>query len=666
MKISYRVSTTTWESDYHFDNLMILLKKYKDYIDEIALFTGFVHTCLPIERVEKMALIAKDRIKRIKALGISCGINHLCTVGHINENKAHSLDFENYDCQTDIKGIKSNVLCFSSEKTYYYSERVYTALAEAEPDFIWVDDDFRVYGHSEGVFCCFCPLCMKKFGEIVNVPDLTREKFIEITHGRAENSMFYRKKWLEFNKNQMLDLLGFIRETIDKRNPNIIMGMMSATHAYADDCMPEITDIMSRNGELPAKWRPGGGFYQDFNKRGLLEKAACIGMQTVLYLDKTEDIQSEIENFPYNHLHKSAKMNVLETSAYIGAGCSGVAYNVLFPDNETSVYNSAPETECRFGKILPYRSFFTALDKAFGKAHNRGVFVFGTNKTSQLSQKLNSEWPEPDNSVNPLEYFENGIPRAYKNTGTVMLMNDNFRALEKEEILKMLSGGVILSGEALNALNEMGYGEYVGFRTGDIISDDGIEKFTDHPLNGDGAFVWRDCRQSFKGWAVPCFGLVKCDEKAQCLASLVDYADIQYKDKDNNPLYTMGIYENSLGGRICVMTYFPCSYLQSGVKSVQMKNILKYVSRNSVSFVSSYHNILMFDRSGENPAILLINNSFDQAENVIVNIAEDIECLKITDSDMSERKVSRLKYADGYSVFDIGNMDAFSMCLLSK
>ena len=55
--VSYRVSTTTWESDYHFDNLMTLIEKYKNDIDEIALFTGFVHTCLPIERVERMCVI---------------------------------------------------------------------------------------------------------------------------------------------------------------------------------------------------------------------------------------------------------------------------------------------------------------------------------------------------------------------------------------------------------------------------------------------------------------------------------------------------------------------------------------------------------------------------------------------------------------------------------
>ena len=664
--VSYRVSTTTWESDYHFDNLMTLLEKYKNDIDEIALFTGFVHTCLPIERVERMCQVAKDRIERIKALGISCGINHLCTVGHINENKAHSLDFENYDCQTDTTGYKANVLCFSSPKTYQYAEKVYTAIAIAEPDFVWVDDDFRTYGHGRdnAFYGCFCPLCMEKFGKFVNIPNMSKELFFELTEG--DQKAFYRQKWLEFNEFNLISLLKFIRETVDKVNPNIIMGMMSADHNYANECMKSMSEAMSGPNHLPIKWRPGGGFYQDFDKRGLYEKATALGKQAVHYLDICDDIQSEIENFPYNHLHKSAKMNVIETCAYIGVGCNGVAYNALYPDNDKTLYNSAPENDFRFSKILSYKPFFEELSKTFGKNYNKGVYCFENNKTTFIGMNWFDRWLSGYDPGSLSELYQGGIPQAYKSTGCTMLLKDNFRALKREEILKILSGGVILSGDAFKALLEMGYGEYLGFKISRSIEDDGIECFTDHKFNEDFAYAWRDCRQSFKWWAKPCYGMTKTDPKAEALGYLVDYANIPWTDDQGRELYTMGLYENSLGGRVCIMTYFPETYLQAGNKQRQLKNILKYVSRNSVSYVSSYHNIYMFDRSGDRVGILLINMSYDDAENVIINFAKDVEKITLVFDDMTEKCVTRCNYEEGYSVFNIGNIKSFDMCLIKE
>ena len=377
------------------------------------------------------------------------------------------------------------------------------------------------------------------------------------------------------------------------------------------------------------------------------------------------NIQGEIENFPYNMLHKSSKANMLETCSYIGVGCTGVAYNVLFCSGTNSKHNDNLDNERKFKDLLPYKPFYTALCDTFGKNLNNGVCLFEDNLTQMLSNHSeNGEWLEGMPWGGQLEFFEMGIPMGFRNAPVTMLMRDNFRGMPHNDIIKILSGGVILSGMALIALSEMGYGKYLGFKFGKNIDFDSIERMTDHPFNEEAEGMLRDNHQSF--WWDTAYGFVKTDDKAQVVADLVDYAENVYKDDEGNELCTVGVFENSLGGRICVMGYYKDSHLHSYPKCRQIKNILKYVSKNSVSYIDSYHSISLYDRSGDKAGFLAINNSYDDAENVILNVAKDVEKLTIVYKDMSEKTILRLKVCDGYSVFNLGNIANFDPVLIKE
>jgi hypothetical protein len=101
----------------------------------------------------------------------------------------------------------------------------------------------------------------------------------------------------------------------------------------------------------------------------------------------------------------------------------------------------------------------------------------------------------------------------------------------------------------LKQLNDLGYGDLTGFKIVQSENKDRIEKFTQHPLNGSFSGRERDNRQSF--WNSPAFTLQKTNEKAQTLTSLIDYTG------DEVSSCTMGIFENRLGGRICVAGDYP-------------------------------------------------------------------------------------------------------------
>jgi len=68
------------------------------------------------------------------------------------------------------------------------------------------------------------------------------------------------------------------------------------------------------------RWRPGGGFYSDESLSGMVEKAHDIGRQVSKLPAHVKVIQSEVENFPYDLLRKSAETTIIEAAAHMAAG----------------------------------------------------------------------------------------------------------------------------------------------------------------------------------------------------------------------------------------------------------------------------------------------------------------------------------------------------------
>ena len=102
-KISLRVSLHLWNVDQRRRELLRLLRDYRGVIDEVALFTGVTHPPRPLAEVRRLA----DKLGRVlpefAALGLSCGINHLATIGHLDEDLDHSLN-EPWQRMVDVGG----------------------------------------------------------------------------------------------------------------------------------------------------------------------------------------------------------------------------------------------------------------------------------------------------------------------------------------------------------------------------------------------------------------------------------------------------------------------------------------------------------------------------------------------------------------------------------
>ena len=654
--MSIRIPTKRWLDESMYAEVLDLLDANKGVVDELALFSGFTHPPLPLDLMKQYALVMKARIIATKASGYACGINVLATMGHHSENLENSLQGV-YTRRTDLAGkICPGSFC-PNDKIFIdeYVIPLYNAMAKANPDFIWIDDDVRT-GHGIG-HDCFCDHCLDCFARLAGTL-YTRASIAEIFNcGTTEAKLAARKLWLQAKRNTINGLLETIEKTVHAVNPAIALGFMTG-ECYADGYgFDTQADILSGPRKQEVRWRPGGGFYRDTTPGQMVEKAHNLGRQVALLPRHVAAIQSEIENFNYEALGKSVQINTTEVSAYIGSGCTGAALNIM------NLYEDVVLEKSKLLKELKaQRPFYDVLVKAQGRLPAQGVFT-GWNKDSLAAVNLSGEWfdgPEGLNTHFANQWFEIGIPMAYspEKAQMVMFPGNTPYAFTREQIMDWFSMGVYLDGPALEALNAMGYSELTGFKVNGYAHVDCIEELGDHPLNGQQHGRMRDSRQSF--WKCPCASLEPTAAAAQSLASAVDYGS-----KVKVPC-SMGVFENKLGGRVCVGGYYPWDFVLSHSKSEQCRQVIRWLTKDTMpAYIASLHkaNLWVREDAGGRKVLTILSQSMDAAEGLTVKALTDKNTLCVTDKYMHTTFATTAGCDGKYKIFILPALPPWSMFL---
>lgn len=182
----------------------------------------------------------------------------------------------------------------------------------------------------------------------------------------------------------------------------------------------------------------------------------------------------EHENFPYQKLKKNETIFVAETAMAMGAGCTGVALNLM---------GISPDP---FGEYVPYldrireaKPFLDRVAAAVGRRPAEGIWpAFTAGKT----------WAAGNADTLPCltEFAEIGLPPAYSQGGAKihLLSGDAVHAFSRAELESLLSTAVLLDGPAVQQLQTLGLGDLVGFEIAGSRDRDTIERFTADPLNG--------------------------------------------------------------------------------------------------------------------------------------------------------------------------------------
>jgi hypothetical protein len=654
--ISFRIGIPQSISESRSKALFDLFEKYKGVTDEITFFTSATHPPVPLDVFKQRMAVLQQRMNKSREYGYKTGINILSTIGHHNENLDNSLK-GNYTPMTDIDGKTcSGSFCPNDEHLREYIRAIYAVTAKANPDYIWIDDDVRLAGHMPLYLTCFCNNCLGIF-EKETGKKYTRESLKKLMNeGPVEDKLKLREALLQHNRNSISRLFTLIEKTVHEINPGMPLGFMTGDRFFEGYDFDNWAKILEGPGKSPVMWRPGGGYYLDTNTGELAGKSHDIGRQVSLLPEEILSIQSEIENFPYQRLKKAANIVVLEACSHIAAGCTGAAFNVL------SMYDEPlDEYEPLVACLYKARPFFDLMVRYLGRSPNTGVQTFWNKNCFAAGNLTGGDWFTSAAPVVRHELYDIGLPACYSNNHArvTILGKDDVFALSKEEIEKLLSCGVYMDAESLKQLNDLGYGELTGFKIVQSENRDRIEKFTRNPLNESYAGRERDNRQSF--WNSPAFTLQKTNDKAQTLTSLINYTGNEVSS------CTMGIFENRLGGRICIEGYYPWTFMQNLSKSAQMKSVFRWLSKETLpGYIASFHKINLWIREPKQDKIALAfsNSSFDPAREVILMLKTKSSTIRLFDMECRET-VIRSNGTDGpYQKFIIPFVDPWQMRLV--
>lgn len=659
--VSFRIGSPQWLSDERFDGLMRLFERHKGVTDEITFFTAETHAPLPLDETKRRCDLLKKRMEVVRRCGYRTGINILSTMGHLEENFDHSLQAD-YLRVTDIDGNTCRT-CFCPSDLRFreeYVRPVYEMLVAANPDYIWIDDDVRLLFHPPVIYACFCDNCLANFSTRQGRP-FTREVLKQaFGQDKRDAKLGIRKAWLQHLRDTMTGFFSFLENVVHGIAPQMPLGMMDGGAFYAGFDYANWTDALAGLDDVEVMWRPGAATYTEEVPDAVVQKAHQLGREASFIPEKVRCIQAELESFPYQRLRKSEHFTKLEAACYIAAGCTGTAFNVL------SMYDEPlDDYDSLVGRLAKARPFLDLLASTLAKESPAGLHN-GANMDLFVGRNVSrGEWfggckEVPGPVVFPEEMYKCGIPAAYRadRAAVMALSGESVWALNDDEIRLALSRGVYMDADALNILNARGYQELTGFTVARSFSRDCIERLVEHDLNGVYAGRCRDGRQSF--WNRPAYEFTPTETNAEILAQLVDYADQQVAN------CSMGVFENKLGGRVCVAGYYPWEQLQYQFKTTQVKNVMRWLSGNRLgAYVESYHRIALWDRITQNGshAVALTNLYLDPAENVSLMLLTENDEIDVYDMDCNRTSVNATDVSGDYKRFILPRIDPWHICL---
>ncbi|MGK7394670.1 MAG: hypothetical protein ACNS62_08855 [Candidatus Cyclobacteriaceae bacterium M3_2C_046] len=637
--LSYRLHPELWSQP--FNSIEKGLLQYISAINEIAMFDESLNhrRLLSLHDVEQSAALLKQRIVDFKNAGIpQVGINVYDDIGVRNFDGGYTFD---YRPLVGHDGKQSGWCpCPNDENLHNYLLEKLKMYAAASPDFIWIDDDYRNANRAGIRYSCFCPDCMQRFGQSDNQESLVKQL------NQPENQAL-RQQWMQFMNDTMNQLALKIKHAIKDIDPDIEIGFMTVGYdlsTYAYD-FPTWMQTMQA-----VKARPGHGYYHEDEPRLIKNKIFDVARQVRDYPAITTDIQYELEDWSYTTLNKSVQTEMNESLLSLMAGCTGVAYN--------AIYANEWEEKTRMLDAIALQK--PLWDKVNDMAAEMPLVGFWPVDHPQLMSKLEvgeNGWFRENYDIQlPNELAEMGVPFCFtqENSQGALLSGRLVEGFDNNELKNMLSASVYLDAEALDILWHRGLGAYTGVKH-QPERFTGVEVLLDHPFNGNEVGDGRRPGAWGSGST-----LQSLDKQVQPLSKL---QTMKGEDKGN----CLTAYENELGGRVAVSSYFAWNDFGRAGKRNQMMNLINWLSKDRIPLkINSLVRLLPLIRMSADRSkflLALFNSSYDHLNQVPVQVrSEGRQVMQLTPQNDREIKADQ---ANGWLQFEIKEIKPWQVIMIA-
>lgn len=483
--LTQRLGSTTQMDDKFISEFIRIVKEHPGSCDEVWLATkyGFPKPEVHREMAEKLAVTAK----RLRDEGLRVSLQISNTIGHgqyMSGEDCSGLVFEGSPIE-NIVGPDGTVsrycFCWHGKffRDYVVSEvRTYASLIQ--PHTVWIDDDLRATNHNPVEYGCFCDNCIarynKRFGTAFDRAGLVEA----INYGDP----IHRENYVQFLRDGLYDFTYEVFTAIHEVSPDSFAGFQHATNggytgrglAYVFDAMREAT------GKEP-KSRPGGGYYDDHDPNGFLDKADCLAYQSSLLPDYVKEVRPEIENLPDVKFGKTIAGTCYETSLYLATGATAMSYAMLMEDYEEMDWHGE-----MLGAFASHRKYWEALAKASQNSIRAGVTMATGREIwrRDIRGEAPFKWSDEPYMSAGQKLRGLAIPLTFNETShPVYLIHPDYVAgLTDAEIEDLLTKPVILDGEAFARLCWRGYAGRFSAKAEAVSTGQLAEEYNlSHPAN---------------------------------------------------------------------------------------------------------------------------------------------------------------------------------------
>lgn len=443
-----------------------------DLIKERYLRTGITDYALscslhpqgkdPMVKVRSRAKILHNLKKRLKDTPeIRLGVLFQSLIGHGA--------VWNRNTQCSMKGVrlmqldgKQNLLyCPNDPNFLKYIDEAVTLIAKEGPAFCLTDDDVRVTGQY-----CACKLHLADVSKRTGLK-VTRQRLVQamknaVDPEEAKLGLARVRKTGPLTEDEKIvmafaeskiasvdNLCRVVRNALDRVDPKLTCG----------SCMwYEVGYINSRMKILTGKagsplLRIGNGLYLELAVKDLALRMGWTGVQQVMFGNKGWTLLDEADTCPHNRYSKTARTMHLHLSVGIAQGLDGG--KMWFDQGAHPLREVSRSYEDIVGK---HQGFYRELRRLVKNWQPLGV----------ITRVAPPERGTPNVEEWNSKCFNNmGIPGFHgdlKTPGITSLAGTQAKHFTDEELTRILSGKVLIDGEAAEMLTQRGFAPLIGVK----------------------------------------------------------------------------------------------------------------------------------------------------------------------------------------------------------
>jgi len=437
-----------------------------------------------------------------------------------------------------------NCFCPMDKDFQDYTQEMITLMSKENPEFLLLDDDFRMSNHrpvSEG---CFCDLHMNAFNTRFG-HNMSREELGAILDSDDDQAEI-RKQWDDILRDGLLEMCHVIRAAIDAVNPDI-RGGICMTNTEFDHSVDMINAL---SGTVRPLVRIANANYMEsalHDSSGVLTRA----IRWRRYVPENAEIICEGDTCPHHLYSTSATGLRHQIAASLIGGVEGTKLWI------TDTRNGETGSGENYRRMLTEsRGLFDTLCDFSKTIEWSGPSIAYPSLAAHHFPKPTEDNPHGDNGgAWGAALAHLGIAHIEIDDAPVRMMSGNGPAhFDKETLNSFFSAGLLLDGAAAKLLCNMGFSELMGVS----VENDKISyanEFFDPANSANGTAAGK---RHAHGHNFEHKRLTPLDESVQIASRYMDSPWFQASEETYMaPAVTL--YQNKLGGRVAVFARpVPC------------------------------------------------------------------------------------------------------------